>query len=200
MEAVVDFVTRGVEVAVLIADQQLGASRAVELLVRLHEVVPTAKRVMLVQRGDWSATHPVVSAVALGQVDHHLFSPWRPLERILYPAVSEVLAEWDKSQDATEVPVRIVGQASSTRSHGLRDALTRVSVPYWFYEDTSTAGLQLLAEAGAEGTRLPVVGPTLEVLVGVRVFYGDGHCSAPHALGDQHARSLRCRRCTLSLH
>jgi thioredoxin reductase (NADPH) len=94
--------------------------------------------------------------MALGQVDYHLYRPWRPLERILYPAVSEFLAAWDKSQDAQEVPVRIVGTQFSVRSHELRDALTRVGVPFWFYEPETPAGQQLLAEAGADGSRLPV--------------------------------------------
>ena len=57
--------------------------------------------------------------MALGQVDYHLYNPWSPLERILYPAVSEFLAAWDKSQDAAVVPVRIVGVGSSARSHQL---------------------------------------------------------------------------------
>ncbi|MEU4602478.1 FAD-dependent oxidoreductase [Kribbella sp. NPDC023972] len=95
--------------------------------------------------------------MALGQVDYHLYKPWHPLERILYPAVSEFLAAWDKSQEAQVVPVRIVGAESSARSHELRDTLTRVGVPYWFYDHDSTAGIELLAAAGVDRSRLPVV-------------------------------------------
>ncbi|MGS0686819.1 FAD-dependent oxidoreductase [Nakamurella sp. GG22] len=146
----------GHEIALLIVDQSIKGLTAVEVLTRAHDVAPTAKRVLLIKRGDWSSNHPVVSAMALGLVDYHLFKPWRPLERVLYPSVSELLAAWDKSQDALEVPVRIVGSASSARSHQLRDALTRVAVPYWFFDATSQAGQQLLAEVRADGTRLPV--------------------------------------------
>jgi thioredoxin reductase (NADPH) len=153
---VADAATRGIEVALLIADQSMGGLPPVEVLTRAHQVVPTAKRVLLIARGDWSAAHPLVSAMALGQVDYHLYNPWRPLERILYPAMSDFLAAWDKSQDAQEVPVRIVGAQFAGRSHELRDALTRVGVPYWFYERDTAAGQQLLAEAGADGSRLPV--------------------------------------------
>lgn len=155
--AVTEAASRGVDVALLIADQSTGGLPAIEVLTRVHERVPTAKRVLLIARGDWSAANPLVSAMALGQVDYHLYSPWRPLERILYPAVSDFLAAWDKSQDAPEVPVRIVGTQFSARSHQLRDALTRVGVPYWFYEPDTAAGRQLLAEAGTDGSRLPVV-------------------------------------------
>jgi hypothetical protein len=96
----------------------------------------------------WSSAHPVISAMALGQVDYHLYNPWHPLERILYPAVSEFLAAWDKSQDAPMVPVRIVGTRSAARSHELRDTLTRVGVPFWFYEPDTPTGEELLTEAG----------------------------------------------------
>ena len=92
--------------------------------------------------------------MALGQVDYHLL---QTLERILYPAVRDFLSAWHKSQDALVVPVRIVGDQSSPRSHQLRDTLTRVSVPYWYYHQDSTAGKRLLAEAGVDSSRLLVI-------------------------------------------
>ncbi len=95
--------------------------------------------------------------MALGQVDYHLFNPWFPLERILYPGISEFLAAWDTSQDAHNVAVRIVGQPAVARSHQVRDLLSRAAVPYWFYEPESEAGRTALAEAGEDGTRLPVM-------------------------------------------
>ncbi len=147
----------GAEVALLIADQSMGAPETVEVLSRARELVPRAKRVLLVKRGSYSAAHPVVSALALGQVDYHLFNPWRPLERSLYPAVSEFLAAWDLSQEARVVPVRIVGAASSIRSHAVRDTFSRLGVPYSFHEGDSPSGRQVLAEVGLDGSRLPVV-------------------------------------------
>jgi thioredoxin reductase (NADPH) len=155
--AVADAVRRGDAVALVIVDESMTEVRAVDLLTRVGELVPTAKRILLIERGDWSSAHPVVSAMALGQVDYHLYNPWHPLERILYPAVSEFLAAWDKSQDAPMVPVRIVGTRSAARSHELRDTLTRVGVPFWFYEPDTPTGEELLAEAGVDGSQLPVV-------------------------------------------
>ena len=147
----------GGRVALVIADQSMVALPAAEVLARVREVAPMAKRVLLVDRGDWSAAHPVVSAMALGQVDYHLFNPWAPLERVLYPAVGEFLAAWDKSQDAAVVPVRIVGVGSSARSHDLRDTLSRAGLPYWFYEPDSAEGRHVLAEVGVSPARLPVL-------------------------------------------
>ena len=95
--------------------------------------------------------------MALGQIDYHLFDPWAPLEQILYPSIGEFLAAWNTSQDAPIAAVRIVGHRSAARSHEVRDLLTRASVPYWFFAPDTEEGRQVLAEAGADGTRLPVM-------------------------------------------
>ncbi|HEY6595388.1 MAG TPA: FAD-dependent oxidoreductase [Asanoa sp.] len=144
------------DVTLLIADERLTEMGAVDFLVRAHELHPAAKRVLLVERGDWSATHPAVSAMALGQIDYHLYNPWRPLERILYAAVSEFLAAWERFRVPTAVAFRIVGAEQSQRSHELRDVLARSGVPFWFFEQHSSEGQALLDEVGLDGSRLPV--------------------------------------------
>jgi len=144
------------EVTLLIADERLTGMSAVDFFARAHELHPAAKRVLLVGRGDWSSTHPAISALALGQIDYHLYNPWRPLERILYAAISEFLAAWEKSREPTAVVFRIVGAEQSRRSHELRDVLARGGVPYWFFDENSAEGRALLGEVGLDGSRLPV--------------------------------------------
>ena len=150
-------VSSGAATALVIVDERLGNPAPSGFLLRVHRLQPQAKRILLIERGNYSARHPVVSVMALGQVDYHLFNPWFPLERILYPGISEFLAAWDTSQDAHNVAVRIVGQPAVARSHQVRDLLSRAAVPYWFYEPESEAGRKALAEAGEDGTRLPVM-------------------------------------------
>jgi thioredoxin reductase (NADPH) len=152
-----DLAHASADVPLLIADERLVEMGAVDLLVRAHELHPAAKRVLLVERGDWSSTHPAISAMSLGQIDYHLYNPWRPLERILYAAVSEFLAAWEKSREPTAVAFRIVGAEQSRRSHELRDVLTRSGVPYWFFDQNSAEGRALLSEVGLDSSRLPVV-------------------------------------------
>ena len=54
---------------------------------------PWAKRILLINHGDWiPGTHPAILALAVGKIDYHLYAPWYPLERGLYPAISEFLA------------------------------------------------------------------------------------------------------------
>jgi thioredoxin reductase (NADPH) len=147
----------GDDTALVIVDERLGNPPLSDFLLGVHRLQPQAKRILLIERGNWSSGHPVISAMALGQVDYHLFNPWFPLERILYPGLSEFLAAWDVTQDAPNVPIRIVGQRGAARSHEVRDLLSRAAVPYWFYELGTEDGRQALAEAGEDGSRLPVL-------------------------------------------
>ena len=151
-----DFADSGAVVALVFADERLAGMPAVDFLARAHDLYPGARRVLLVERGDWSATHPAVCAMALGKIDYHLYVPWYPLERVLYPAVSEFLAAWDKTRDPSAAAVRIVGGAHSARAHRLRDVLARGGVPYLFFADDSDEGRQLLREFDLERARRPV--------------------------------------------
>jgi thioredoxin reductase (NADPH) len=147
----------GAEVALLFADEHLADMPAVDFLARARDLHPGAKRVLLIDRGDWSGTHPAVLATAVGKIDYHLYVPWQPLERILYPAVSEFLSAWDKSREPAFAAFRIVGPAHSPGAHRLRDDLSRVGVPYRFFDEGSKEGRQLLREHDLEGTHVPVV-------------------------------------------
>jgi thioredoxin reductase (NADPH) len=157
LEILAEMADASEETALLVVDEHLTDIAATEFVVRARALCPRAKRILLVGRGDWSAAHPVISALALGQIDYHLYSPWRPLERILYPAIAEFLAAWDRGYEPSAVAMRIVGDQWSPRSHQLRDILSRVGVPYWFYEPDSEPGRELLERAGADSSRLPVV-------------------------------------------
>jgi thioredoxin reductase (NADPH) len=151
-----DLANAGADVALLIADERLTEIPAVDLLARARDLHPGAKRILLIERGDWSAAHPAVRAMAIGQIDYHLYAPWHPAERILYLAISEFLAAWEKSREPESAAFRIVGPAHSPRSHQLRDVLSRAGVPYRYYEDDSEEGRQLLRELALDGARLPV--------------------------------------------
>jgi thioredoxin reductase (NADPH) len=130
---------------------------AVDLLARVHGLHPGAKRILLIDRGNWTGPHPAIAAMAVGKIDYSLYVPWFPLERNLHPAVSEFLAAWDKSREPSRVAFRIVGPANSPRAHRLREDLTRMSVPYWYFDAGSDEGRQLLREHQLDGAPLPLV-------------------------------------------
>ncbi len=87
----------GQPVALIFADQHLSEMAAVDFLGRGRALHPAAKRILIIERGDWSSAHPAVTGMTLGQIDYHLYNPWQPLEQILYPAVSDFLGAWAKS-------------------------------------------------------------------------------------------------------
>ena len=140
--------SEGGEVALFIIEESVVRLPAADVLTRAREVAPMAKRVLLIARGDWSAGHPAVSAMAMGQVDYHLYNPWYPLERILYPAVSDFLGVVGQVPGRTGRADPDRREPSAAGSHQLRDTLTRAAVPFWFHEQDSPEG-----SAGAGGGR-----------------------------------------------
>jgi len=146
---------RAAPVALLIVDRDLPGTTGIDLLTRARALHPTAKRILLVER-DYTTSSPTVSAMTLGQIDFHLVKPWIPVHG-LYPAVSEFLADWASSRDPEFELFRVIAADEGPRAHEIRDLLTRMNTPFRCYAPDSKEGFRLLAEAGQDGSRLPVV-------------------------------------------
>jgi thioredoxin reductase (NADPH) len=147
----------GAPTAAVIASADLPATgrTGVEVLRDVRSEHPTARRILLVRRGEWR-DHPVRQAMVLGEVDSYLYVPWSPRERWLYQPMSEYLGDWSLTQPPERVSVTVVGEPWDEASHHLREFLTRISLPYEFLPATSDPGLAVLADAGEDGTRLPL--------------------------------------------
>jgi thioredoxin reductase (NADPH) len=140
-------------VALLIADQRMPEMTGIEFLVSAHALHPLAKRILLVER-DYTTANPIVPAMMLGQIDYHLVKPWLP-DHGLYPAVSEFLASWERSDPEGVAMFRIVAPENSPRAYEIRDLLTRFSTPFTFHRTDSEEGIALLREVGQTGSLLP---------------------------------------------
>jgi thioredoxin reductase (NADPH) len=127
----------------------------IEFLARAHALHPAAKRILLVER-DYTAANPTVPAMMLGQIDYHLVRPWFP-DHGLYPAVSEFLAGWARTQRERFTLFRIAAPENSPRAHAIRDLLTRFNTPFTCDATDSEEGQALLREVGQAGSRLPTV-------------------------------------------
>jgi thioredoxin reductase (NADPH) len=141
--------------ALIIADERMPEMSGVDFLIKAHEIHPAAKRILLVER-DYTQANPSVPAMILGKIDYHLVKPWFP-EQGLYPAVSEFLASWEASQEGGFIMFKIIGPRQSSRTHEIRDILTRMHMPYKYYSEDSGAGKNLLKEAGQDASRLPII-------------------------------------------
>lgn len=144
------------DLAAVISTVELEGSSGVELLRGVRRTHSDTRRVLLVDRGQWTS-HPVRRAMVLGDVDGYLFVPWLPREQWLYLPMAEYLADWSRTQRPELTAVTIVGRRWEDRSHALRETFSRASIPYAFHEPDSEEGVEALVEMGLDGSVLPAV-------------------------------------------
>jgi thioredoxin reductase (NADPH) len=136
--------------------EEAGAAAAVSLLEGVRGKFSGTQRILLVRRGRWR-NHPVREAMVLGHIDGYLFVPWAEPEQWLYLPLTEYLVAWRKSQPPTRTAFTIVGRRHDRRSHDLRDILSRADIPHQFLDSEGPAGRAALANAGQDGSVLPVL-------------------------------------------
>src|SRR5690242_6873560 len=163
LEALREMKLRGDLVAAILADYRMPEVSGIEFLERAMDIYPGARRVLLTAYADTGAA---IDAINVVDLDHYLLKPWDPPEEKLYPVVDALLDAW-RTADHRPVPeTKVVGHRWSARSSEVREFLARNQVPYRWYAADEPEGERLLAAAGADGLRLPlVVTPEGEPLV-----------------------------------
>ena len=147
------------EVALALAGQWLGDVTGGELLGRVRQLHPHAKRGLLVGWGEWGhrpTAKAILDAMALGQIDYFLLRPAVSPDELFHQAISSFLLEWTEARRIAPQTVRVVGETWAGRAHELRDALHRCAIPHAFYLSKSREGRDVLAELGRE-TELPLI-------------------------------------------
>ena len=162
----------GCPVAVVMASSTMAAAPAAEFLAQARTIAPAAKRVLVVPRGgpaapsvrvpmplvaDRQAAMPVLRAMAHGMIDAYLPAPGAGRDEGFHRGISELLEEWAQEAAPALPAVRIIDRQQSARAHELRDVLVRNSVPYVFHAAESADGQWWLAQAGQDGSVLPVL-------------------------------------------
>src|SRR6202167_149443 len=145
---------RGDQVAVILADYRMPQMNGIEFLERAMDIYPGAKRVLLTAYAD---TDAAINAINVVDLDHYLLKPWDPPEEKLYPVLDELLSTWNAIDHRPIPDTKVVGHRWSARSSDVREFLGRNQVPYRWYLSDDPEGRRLLAAAGADGLRLPVV-------------------------------------------
>jgi thioredoxin reductase (NADPH) len=148
---------RGGEVALVLADQWMPDMTGIELLTKVHELDPAAKRALLTGWGDLEVGDRLVRAAVLGQVDDWGLKPWQPGDEGFHQLVVGLLYEWAQLHRPGFQVVQLVGGQWSARAHELRDLLARNKVLYGFLPADSEEGRALLERVGATTEQLPVV-------------------------------------------
>lgn len=150
----------GVPVALVLADQWMPGVTGTELLVRVQELHPQAKRGLLVVWGEWG-DEPTADAMregmARGYIDYYVLKPWKSPDELFHRTICEFLNEWWRSDSDAPHEVTLIADPFSARAHEIRNLLTRNGVPHLFHANDSEEGRTLLRDIGREGTTEPVV-------------------------------------------
>src|SRR5829696_4170523 len=154
LEALREIKLRGEQVAVLLADYRMPQMSGIEFLEQAMDLFPLARRVLLTAYAD---TDAAIQAINVVDLDHYLLKPWDPPEEKLYPVVDGLLEAWTATDRRPAREIRVVGHRWSARSYEVRDFLARNAVPFRWYLAEDAEAERLLAAAGLDGSRLPVV-------------------------------------------
>lgn len=141
-------------VALLLVDQRMPRQTGVEFLAEAMTLYPEGKRVLLTAYADTEAAIRAINEIRL---DHYLMKPWDPPEEKLYPALDDLLDDWQASFRPPFEGVRVIGYRWSPEAHAVRHFLARNQVPYrWLDIETEPEAGRLLAAAGLDKSALPV--------------------------------------------
>src|SRR4029077_5585475 len=145
-------------VALLLADQRMPQMDGVGFLSEGMEIHPQAKRALLTAYADTTAA---IDAINEARIHYYLMKPWDPPEEKLYPAIDELLTDWNSTFRPLYEGIRVLGTRWSNRSYELRDFLARNQVPYQWIDvelaQTDPEVRTLIASLGPEAETLPLV-------------------------------------------
>jgi thioredoxin reductase (NADPH) len=168
------------QVSLVLADHWLPEATGTELLARVRQLHPAARRVLLITWGDQASAEPMLRATVLGDIDGYVVKPGTPPDEHFHRFVTEQLDEWGRSNLPGLEVVRVIGEEWAARSHELRELLGRNGIPFGFYSVGSLDGQRVLEEAGAAGKALPTV-----VLFNGRILADPSNTEVGEALGVQ---------------
>jgi thioredoxin reductase (NADPH) len=149
----------GAEVAVVLADLWMPGTSGTQVLTRVGDLHPDAKRGLLIRWGDWAdrpTADAVLQAMALGCIDYYVLKPWRSPDELFNRTVAELVHEWSRGHLSGGGPVTVVGERRSPRSSEVRSLLTRNGIPHTFHLAEAGEGRRI-AGAVAPGGGLPVI-------------------------------------------
>jgi thioredoxin reductase (NADPH) len=143
------------DIALVLADQA-----CTDLLDRVRELYPRAKRGLLIPWGGWGddeTASAIREAMASGRIDYYVLEPWTSPDEYFHRTISELLLEWQRAHPTVPREVTVVCDPGTPRANELRTLLARNGVPHAFRASDSPEGRRLLEGANLEAGREPVV-------------------------------------------
>src|SRR3954454_8094592 len=146
-------------VALVLSGQWLSGMTGDELLGRVHQLHPHAKRGLLIEWGGWGdrpTGEAIHDAMAHGRIDYYVLRPSGRPDEVFHQAVSGFLLEWSHSQKIAPHTINVVGDSWSGRAYAIRDALERCAIPHAFCLADSDRGREVLGGVDGE-VALPLI-------------------------------------------
>jgi thioredoxin reductase (NADPH) len=142
-------------VALILSSEHLPDMQGAEFLAQANKYDPDTRRALLTP---FNETESAIKAIEKSQLDDYLITPCHPPEQKLYPAVNDLLADWEARTHPPIAGVRIVGSRFSPEAHQIRDFLARNCVPFeWLDIEQDDEARQLLSTDDQKPSRLPIV-------------------------------------------
>ncbi|MCF0050688.1 FAD-dependent oxidoreductase [Dyadobacter chenwenxiniae] len=155
MTSLVELQNKGEEVAIFVSDQRMPEMQGVDFLEKAMAIFPFAKRVLLTAYSDTDAAIKAINDV---QLDYYLMKPWDPPEEKLFPAIDELLHDWQANYRPDFKGIKVIGYQFSPKSHEIKDFLAGNLVPYqWMDANSSDLGKQIIKNNGLCPTDFPTV-------------------------------------------
>lgn len=157
----------GDDVALVLAGLSLTDLPGSQLLDRVRDLHPQAKRCLLISWGDWGDSvtgHAIFDSIARGRVDHYLVRPEASPDEMFHQGVSGLLLDWAEARRRYPFSIKVVGAEWSGRAHELREVLGRCAIPHTFLLADSQDGREVVAAAGGRDGLPFVVMPDGTVL------------------------------------
>ena len=155
MESLLDLQNKGEEVAIFISDQRMPEMQGVEFLEKAMLLFPDAKKVLLTAYSDTEAAIKAINDVRL---DYYLMKPWDPPEEKLYPAIDELLNDWQANYHPDFKGIKVIGYQFSPKSHDVKDFLAGNLIPYlWMDIEINDQAKQLCTTNKLEPVDFPVI-------------------------------------------
>jgi thioredoxin reductase (NADPH) len=170
--------TREEPVALLLSDQRMPGMTGVEFLERSRGSYPDARRVLLTAYAD---TEAAIRAINSARIHYYLTKPWDPPEEKLYPALTDILDDWQSDYRPEFEGLRVIGHRWSLKDHLVRNFLSRNHIPYrWVNAAGNPEAQKLLTDRQLDPDKLPVI------------LFGDG-TALPDPQPDELARKIGLR-------
>lgn len=142
-------------VALFISDQRMPEMEGVVFLGKAKEIFPDAKLVLLTAYSDIDVAIRAINDLKL---DYYLLKPWSPPDEKLYPAVDDVLDDWQAQYKPDHEGIRIIGFQWSPKSHQLKEFLSGNLIPFiWMDVENNSEAEKYLVSANVKLDALPLV-------------------------------------------